>query len=220
MNTTNHAGAELFYQGDITLLGKPSIAVIGTREADSLELARARKVAKELVKESVVIVSGLARGIDTAALTSAIEHGGKVIAVIGTPLDKFYPYENKKLQQLIAKEHLLISQFPVGSEVSPRNFPMRNRVMANISDASVVVATKDGGGTLTQADYRLKTNKKVFVMASTALDPNNKWPQRYIDRECDNNSARQKELLRLRNVDTLFWTSQIIDFLKSKYTNT
>src|SRR5207247_10097113 len=99
----------------------------------------------------IVVVSGLARGVDTEALSAAIAAGGRVIAVIGTPIDKAYPAENKRLQEQIYSEHLLISQFPPGRRVYQSNFPERNKLMAAISDATVIIEAGETSGTLHQA---------------------------------------------------------------------
>src|SRR5262245_23959093 len=128
----------LWCAGDISLVKHPAVAIVGTRNVSSEGAARARRLARDLVRAGVVIVSGLAKGVDTCALTSAIENGGRVIAVIGTPLDKAYPAENKNLQERIYCEHLLISQFKPDTRVFPSNFPERNKLMAAISDATVI----------------------------------------------------------------------------------
>ena len=114
-------------------------------------MAEAGDIARVLTREGkAVIVSGLARGIDTAAHKAAIEAGGKTIAVLGTPLDRTYPAENKALQAEIIKNHLAVSQFRVGSEVFSSNFIRRNRVMALIADASVIVEAGESSGSLSQ----------------------------------------------------------------------
>ena len=123
----------VWYAGDAALLERPCVAVVGTREASSEGRAQARRLGRELAEHGVVVVSGLAKGIDTEALTAAISAGGVVVAVIGTPIDRAYPAENAPLQEKIAAEHLLISQFASGSRTFPSSFPVRNRLMAALS---------------------------------------------------------------------------------------
>jgi DNA protecting protein DprA len=129
----------LYYAGDLGLVYRPSVSIVGTREATQRGLQRAARLSRELVDRGVVIVSGLAKGIDTAAHLSTLESGGRTIAVIGTPLTKASPAENGLLQETIWREHLLISPFPEGRNVFRSNFPRRNQVMAAISDASIRV---------------------------------------------------------------------------------
>ena len=130
----------LYVSGDVSLLaGTRRVAVVGTRGASKEGLARARRLARELAQAGIVIVSGLAEGIDTAAHTAAIEAGGRTIAVIGTPLDRYYPPENRTLQDMIAREHLVVSQFAQGARVTGKNYLARNRTMALLSHASVIV---------------------------------------------------------------------------------
>ena len=139
---------DVFYAGNLDLLKGPAVSIVGTRDGTEDGRQRARRLARELIQAGVVIVSGLARGIDTAAHVSVIEHGGFTAAVIGTPLDKAYPAENAELQETIYRDHLLLSPFPIGERVFPSNFPKRNRVMAALTDASVIVEASDTSGTI------------------------------------------------------------------------
>jgi len=131
-----NAPAVLFVSGDTSLSRRRRVSVVGSRKATRDGLVRARSLALELVKRHVVVVSGLAEGIDTAAHQAAIEAGGKTIAILGTPLDKTFPAKNRALQDLIVRDHLAISQFAAGYPARRENFPMRNRTMALLSDAT------------------------------------------------------------------------------------
>ena len=144
---------------------------------------RAQKLARQLVANGVVIVSGLAEGIDTAALTSAIGSGGSVVAVIGTPLDQAYPAKNKRLQEEIYRDHLLVSQFRSGSRVFPSNFPARNRTMAALSDASIVIEASDSSGSLHQAAECVRLGRWLGIAKSVIEDPNLTWPARFLTYE-------------------------------------
>ena len=121
--------------------------------------------------------------MDAAAHTSAIEHNGSTIAVIGTPLDKAYPAENSALQEWIYNEHLLISPFRQGEAVFRGNFPKRNRVMAALSDATVIVEASDTSGTLHQAAECQRLGRWLFVMKSVAEDPALEWPKSFLGKE-------------------------------------
>lgn len=171
----------IFYSGDISLVRSPGIAVIGARDASAEGLARAQRIAKELARAGVVITSGLAKGIDCAAHSSALANKGKTIAVIGTPLEKAYPIENAQLQQDIYQEHLLISQFHPGQRTFPSDFPKRNRLMAALSDGSVIVEASDTSGTLHQAAECARLGRWLFIMKSVVDNPKFTWPARFLD---------------------------------------
>jgi len=127
-----------------------------------------------------VVVSGLAEGIDTAAHTSALEAGGETIAVIGTPLDKYYPAGNKDLQVRLAQEQLVVSQSPIGTPTTRKSFPIRNRTMALLSDATVIVEAGEKSGTLHQGWEALRLGRTLFLMESVANDPTLSWPREMI----------------------------------------
>lgn len=114
----------------------------------------------------IVVVSGLAEGIDTAAHRAAIECGGRTIAVLGTAVNVVYPRCNRVLQQEIAMEHAAVSQFPVGSPTRRHNFPMRNRTMALISDATVIVAAGERSGTVHQGWEALRLGRDLLLLES------------------------------------------------------
>lgn len=176
----HHNGApNLFLAGDSTLLRSPCVAIVGTRQVSREGAARARRLAREVVGNGVVVMSGLAKGVDTEALTEALEQGGRVVAVIGTPLDKAYPAENAQLQERIYREHLLISPFKEGSVVQKRFFPHRNKVMAALSDATVIIEAADTSGTLHQASECRHLGRWLFVAKSLRDDPKVTWPRSF-----------------------------------------
>jgi len=170
----------VYYAGDASLLGMPSVAIVGAREVSDEGKSRAYKLARELVAEGIVIVSGLAKGVDTAAHYGAVQNKGHTIAVIGTPLTKAYPAENKLLQEEIYRDQLLISPFSPNEAVFKSNFPKRNRVMALLSDATVIVEASDTSGSLHQAAECLRSDRWLFIMKSVAENPNIKWPADFI----------------------------------------
>jgi DNA processing protein len=128
-------------------------------------------------------VSGLAKGVDTAALTAAIEAGGRTIAVIGTPLSKAYPAENARLQEEIYSTQLLLTPFREGETVYKSNFPKRNRVMAAISDATVIIEASDTSGTLHQAAECQRLGRWLFIAKSVVDDDSLTWPKRFIGQQ-------------------------------------
>src|SRR5712692_11388665 len=170
----------LWCVGDTSLLRRKCVAIVGTRQVSPEGAARSRRLARELAAAGVVIVSGLAKGVDTEALGAAIEAGGRVVAVIGTPIDRAYPAENKQLQERIYREHLLISQFAPGERVFPTNFPERNKLMAALSDATVITEAGDTSGTLHQAAECGRLGRWLFICRSVVDDPSLQWPKRFL----------------------------------------
>jgi DNA processing protein len=174
---------DVFYAGELDLLKRPAVSIVGTRDVTEDGRQRARRLARELTQAGVVVVSGLARGIDTAAHLTAIEHGGFTAAVIGTPLDKAYPAENAELQETVYRDHLLLSPFPIGERVFPSNFPKRNRVMAALTDASVIVEASDTSGTLHQAAECQRLGRWLFIAKSVVDNRELTWPKKFIGKD-------------------------------------
>lgn len=176
-----HAPRELYLRGDDALLRQgPRVAVVGSRKASEAGIRRAQVLAQALVRHDMTVVSGLAAGIDRAAHEAAIEAAGRTIAVIGTSLDAVYPKENAALQERIGREYLLVSQFAAGYPVTPKNFPIRNRTMALLTDATVIVEAGEKSGTLHQGWEALRLGRKLFLLESVANDPNLSWPKEMI----------------------------------------
>lgn len=162
-----HAPAELFVAGDVSLLQSGArVSVVGSRKATALGLQRARKLSAMLVENGIVVVSGLAAGIDTAAHSEAIQRGGRTIAVLGTPLTECFPAQNRDLQARIAQEHLVVTQFAQGSRAGKKAFPMRNRTMALLSDATVIVEAGSSSGTIHQGWEALRLGRMLCILES------------------------------------------------------
>jgi DNA processing protein len=171
---------KLFTAGPMEIpLPKPRVAIIGSRKASSNGLDAARDIAKTLLKK-VVIVSGLAEGIDTAAHLTAIKEKGRTIAVLGTPLDRVYPQNNSELQKEIMTNHLAISQFPVGRPTQRKDFVLRNRTMALISNASIIVEAGETSGSLYQGWEALRLGRPVFIWKSIVSDSSLIWPKKMM----------------------------------------
>lgn len=171
---------QVYCAGDLDILRRPSVSIVGTRDISPEGAARARRLARDLADAGATVVSGLARGVDTEALNSAIERGGQTCAVIGTPLEKAYPAENARLQEEIYSEHLLISPFAPGEQTFKSNFPKRNRVMAAISDATVIVEASDTSGTLHQAAECVRLGRWLFIMSAILRDGRVSWPSKFL----------------------------------------
>lgn len=178
----NEAPPFLFLKGDVHLLNEKSVCVVGSRNATPEAMDKTAQLVKSLVKRNIVINAGLAKGIDTSAHTSALDCGGKTIAVIGTPINQYYPKENKGLQMRIEKEGLVVSQFPPCNKVNRWNFPTRNGVMSGIGIATIIMAASETSGALKQADYALKQNRSVLIPQSAVDSSTIKWPKKYIAR--------------------------------------
>jgi DNA processing protein len=166
--------------GELALIERPRVAIVGARKATPQGQQRAAQLARDLARAGIVVVSGLAEGIDRVAHETALAHGGKTIAVVGTPLDKVYPYEHASLQEEIYRHHLLVSPFRWGDRFYPSNFPERNRVMARLALATVIVEASDTSGSLHQAAESVTVGHNVFIARSVAEDAKLKWPGRFI----------------------------------------
>lgn len=180
LNSAQSRNIYLHYAGDLSLLERRAVSIVGTREVTADGRARARKLARELAAAGVLVVSGLAKGVDATAHTSAIEAGGATAGVIGTPLDKAYPAENAELQELIYREYLLISPFGPDEQVFKGNFPKRNRIMAAITDATVIIEASDSSGTLHQAAECQRLGRWLFILRSVVENPTVTWPKRFL----------------------------------------
>lgn len=151
----------LFYKGNIELLKYKGIAIIGSRKATNYGMNTAFKISKELSKKYVVI-SGLAKGIDSAAHNGAIYANGKTIAVVGNGLDTVYPKENNNLFKNILNDGLIISEYVVGTKPIQSNFPERNRIISGLSSGVIVVEAAKKSGALITADLALEQGKTIY----------------------------------------------------------
>jgi DNA processing protein len=170
------APERIFVAGDVSILEAPRVAIVGTRRPTSEGVRRAKRLARVLVERGVTVVSGLAAGIDTTAHRTAIESGGRTVAVLGTALSETYPPDNRELQFIIMREHLVVSQFPEKTPIQKKNFPQRNRTMALLSDASVIVEAGEGSGTLSQGWETLRLGRPLFLLQSVIENPSLRWP--------------------------------------------
>ena len=179
---------ELFYyRGDIGLLESPCISIVGARKSSDEGLMRAQRLSRELVDAGYTIVSGLAAGIDTMAMTTTISSNGHTIGVIGTPLNQYYPKENRELQDEVASNHLLISHVPFYRynhepfKTRRRYFVQRNEIMAALSEGTVIIEASDTSGSLTQAKACFEQGKKLYILNSALNNQEITWPRKFLD---------------------------------------
>lgn len=176
-----NAPERLFLAGNVELVRRGTrVSIVGSRKASKEGLARARAFAKALVERGIIVVSGLAEGVDGAAHEAALAAGGHTVAVIGTPLDQVYPAKHRALQDRLMSEQLVVSQFPSGYPVQPKTFPMRNRTMALLTDATVIVEAGEKSGTLHQGWEALRLGRLLFLMESVATDATLSWPKEMV----------------------------------------
>jgi DNA processing protein len=171
----------LFVKGPMNLpLQSPRVSIVGSRKATAKALSDCSMIARNLTLNGVVIVSGLAEGIDTRAHLTAMEQGEKTIAVLGTPLNKTYPLKNFKLQQEIMRNHLAISQFEIGHITTRKDFVLRNRTMALISDATIIVEASNSSGSLHQGWEALRLGRPLFIWKGVLKKDDIKWPDEML----------------------------------------
>lgn len=146
------------------LLGGPCVAVVGARACSPYGAQVARALGRELARAGAVVVSGLARGIDGEAHRGALEEGGATIAVLGCGIDRDYPRAHTELAGRIARDGLIVSEYPPGVEPAPWRFPARNRIVAGLSLATVVVEARDRSGALITAGFALDEGREVLAV--------------------------------------------------------
>jgi len=156
----------LFVRGaaDVELLAQPAVAVVGARACSAYGGHVARTLARELASAGLVVVSGLARGIDGAAHRGALEAGGLTVAVLGCGIDRDYPASHRELARGIAECGLVVSEYAPGVEPAPWRFPARNRVIAGLAAVTVVVEARERSGALITADLALEEGREVFAV--------------------------------------------------------
>lgn len=177
---TEDAPEILFVRGNVELLHRPAVAVVGTRHPSDEGRRRARKLGYLLSQSNIAVASGLALGIDEAAHLGTLEVGGDAIAVIGTPLHRVYPKEHVKLQEVIGSVGVVVSQFYPGDPVQRFNFPMRNAVMSGLCLGTIVVEAGETSGALIQARKALQQERRLFIPQSAVDNPTITWPERLL----------------------------------------
>ena len=150
--------------GDASLLERPAVAIVGARACSSYGRSVARSLARDLAAAGLVVVSGMARGIDGEAHRGALDAGGVTIAVLGCGVDRDYPAAHAELARRICVRGLVVSEYEPGVEPAPWRFPARNRIIAGLSSATVVVEARERSGALITADFALEDGREVLVV--------------------------------------------------------
>lgn len=169
LKNTYNAPVLLFYQGNLELLAKPKLAVVGARTASETGTKSVHKIIKEL-NNQFVIVSGLARGIDTTAHIASLKNGGASIAIIGTGLDITYPKENAALQEYMGKNQLILTEYEPGEQPLKFHFPERNRIIAGLSQGVIVAEAKMRSGSLITCERALEEGRDIFAIPGNIID--------------------------------------------------
>jgi DNA processing protein len=168
-------------RGNAEVLTKPGIAMVGTRHPTPYGSGMAERLACDLAAQGLVIISGMARGVDTSSHRGAISAKGKTVAVFGTGVDVIYPKENSRLaEQILALGGALISEFPLGTFAAPQNFPIRNRIISGMSVGVLVVEAAEYSGTRITARCALEQNRDVFAVPGNVTNKNSWGPNTLI----------------------------------------
>ena len=156
----------LFVRGEeeIAVLARPAVAIVGARACSAYGRQIARSLGRELAAAGLVVVSGLARGVDSEAHRGALEASGKTVAVLGCGIDRDYPAANRELARQVAATGLVVSEYAPGVEPAPWRFPARNRIVAGLCGATVVVEARERSGALITADFALEEGREVFAV--------------------------------------------------------
>lgn len=189
----------LYVQGNVQLLKQNSVSVIGTRTPSLEGKQLALSCAQALGKAGYVVASGLALGIDGVAHKAALAAGYPTIAVIGTPINAYYPPEHCALQQEIAKVGAVVSRFSPATVTQKWHFLLRNRLMSALSDASVVVEDRDGGGAVRQAAFALEQKKYLFIYQGSVDNHSVLWPRQFANQSRVFVIKKSQDLPRLLN---------------------
>lgn len=156
--------AELFYKGNIDILKRRCVSIVGSRGTTSYGRNTAVKIAGNAAEAGLAVVSGMARGIDTCAHRGALDAGGDTVAVLGCGVDICYPAENKKLKECIEKDGLVISEYPPGTGPQKYHFPQRNRIISGLSELTVVVQAGNSSGALITAELAAEQGRDVCAV--------------------------------------------------------
>ena len=171
----------LYVRGNSEILSKPGVAMVGTRHPTPYGSGMAERLGCDLAAQGLVVISGLARGVDTASHRGAISAKGKTIAVFGTGVDVIYPKENSRLsEQILAFGGALISEFPLSTFAAPQNFPIRNRIISGMSLGVLVVEAAEYSGTRITARCALEQNRDVFAVPGNVTNKNSWGPNTLI----------------------------------------
>ena len=171
----------LFYRGNLSLINQRAVAIVGSRDYSKYAKDCIHELTPALVNDGIVVVSGLARGVDTLAHEETLKANGNAIAVIGSGLDIVYPPENSKLYDVIAKRGLILSEYPLQSRPLKFHFPYRNRIIAGLSHGVCVIEAKEKSGSLIAANLALSENREVFAVPGSIFSTHSKGTNSLIE---------------------------------------
>jgi DNA processing protein len=173
--------AVLWVRGDVRVLARAGIAVVGTRQPSPYGAGMAELLSRDLANRGLAIFSGMARGVDTAAHKGALDAGGKTVAVWGTGIDVVYPKENKKLaENIVAGGGAIVSEYPLGTFPAPQNFPVRNRILSGMSVGVLVIEAGEYSGTRITARCAMEQNRDVYAVPGNVTNKNAWGPNTLI----------------------------------------
>jgi DNA processing protein len=164
----------LWYRGDVSVLARPSIALVGARAASTYALDVAERLGEGLARRGFSVVSGLARGVDGAAHRGALGGGGPTVAVLGSGADVIYPAEHRDLSEAVVRSGAILSEHPPGSGPRPEHFPLRNRIISGLSIAVVVIEASEKSGSLITARSALEQGREVMAVPGNVLSARNR----------------------------------------------
>jgi DNA processing protein len=170
----------LHYRGDLELLQKPGIAIVGSRKASPYGINVSSHLARQLAGTGLTITSGLARGVDSAAHQAALDAGGTTIGVLGTGIDLVYPRSNARLFRRLAEHGLIVTEFPPGTPPKPEHFPIRNRVISGLTYGTVIVEATSRSGSLITARMAAEQGREVFAVPSSIFSAGSEGPHRLV----------------------------------------
>ncbi len=173
--------AVLWIRGNVELLSRPGIAVVGTRAPSAYGAGMSELLSRDLANRRLVIMSGMARGIDTAAHTGALDAGGKTVAVWGTGLDVVYPKDNKRLaESIVLSGGTIVTEYPMGTFPAPQNFPIRNRILSGLSVGVLVIEAAEYSGTRITARCAMEQNRDVYAVPGNVTSKGSWGPNTLI----------------------------------------
>jgi len=171
----------LYLKGDTEVIQKPGISVVGTRRPTPYGVSMAERLACDLAARGLIIFSGMARGIDTAAHRGALNAHGRTVAIWGTGIDEVYPKENRKIaDQILEAGGAIVTEFPLGTFPAPQNFPVRNRIISGISLGTLVIEAAEYSGTRVTARCALEQGREVFAVPGNVTNKNSWGPNTLI----------------------------------------
>ena len=166
--------SSLWYRGNLAAFLQPAVALVGSRAATAIALEIAGRLAEDLAARGIVVVSGLARGVDSAAHRGSLRAGGRTIAVLGSGLDAVYPKEHTGLAMNIAVDGLVLSEYPPDAPPNAFHFPLRNRIISGLARAIVIIEASEKSGSLITAGYALNQGREVMAVPGNPLSGRNR----------------------------------------------